>query len=64
MLNRAESAGLLTTELRPGVSGPGRKYLILTDQGHEVLDTQRQDWGDFTRVIASYLANPTGRVIS
>ena len=55
LLSRHEQAGLVTTEWRPGTTGPGRKYFTLTDAGRSALDRQREDWARFSRLVAEHL---------
>jgi PadR family transcriptional regulator PadR len=55
LLTRYETAGLVVTEWRPGVAGPGRKYFALTDLGRAELERLRTDWERFTTVSNNYL---------
>jgi PadR family transcriptional regulator PadR len=56
LLNRLESAGLVTAQWRAGDGGPGRKYYLLTDDGrHELQDTATQ-WCHFTEVTGAMIA--------
>ena len=55
LLSRFENAGLITTEWRPGESGPGRKFFALTDTGRQSLTRQRDEWARFTGVVTDHL---------
>lgn len=55
LLKRFEASGRVEIEWRPGESGPGRKYYLLTDQGRQALDNLTQQWQDFHGVIDGIL---------
>ena len=55
LLTRAEGAGLITTEWRPGQAGPGRKYFSLTKMGHTILRENTRDWERFSQIVNTYL---------
>lgn len=57
LLTRYETAGLVTTEWRPGDGGPGRKYFALTDQGRLEVSRLSADWLRFAGITTHYL-NP------
>ncbi|QLD11227.1 PadR family transcriptional regulator [Microbacterium oleivorans] len=55
LLTRHESAGLVTTEWRPGEGGPGRKYFALTPHGHAELDRLSGDWRSFATTVDTFI---------
>ncbi len=55
LLTRYETAGLVTTEWKPGDGGPGRKYFALTDQGRAELSRLSADWLRFADTSTQYL---------
>ncbi len=57
LLSRFESAGLITTEWRPGEAGPGRKFFALTEAGHATLVRQREQWARFAEVVTDHVTN-------
>lgn len=59
LLSRLETAGLITTEWRPGEAGPGRKFFALTDTGRATLARQRDEWTRFAGIVTDHLT--TGR---
>jgi PadR family transcriptional regulator PadR len=56
LLNRLESAGLVTTQWRAGDGGPGRKYYLLTDDGQTQLQRTAAQWSRFTEVTGAIIA--------
>lgn len=66
LLSRYESAGLVSTEWRPGGAGPGRKYFALTSVGQSELQRLSGDWARFTYISNSYLGTlvPSGEIIA
>ena len=56
LLNRLESAELVTVEWRAGDGGPGRKYYLLTDEGHRELQSTAEQWSRFTEVTRGFVA--------
>lgn len=59
VLNRLESATLLTSTWREGVGGPGRKFFTVTAQGRAHLAERATAWHTFTERTAGLL--PTER---
>lgn len=59
LLTRLEQAGLVTTQWRPGVGGPGRKYFALTADGHADLARRGAAWGRFARLTSEIVDAPT-----
>ncbi|WP_081844621.1 PadR family transcriptional regulator [Cellulomonas sp. URHE0023] len=57
LLSRLEQADLVSTEWRPGVGGPGRKYFALTTTGHDELRRLRPAWAAFTHVTAQIVGD-------
>jgi len=63
LLNRLETAGLVTAQWRAGDGGPGRKYYLLTDDGRQELQNTATQWSRFTEVTGAMIAerqNPAG----
>lgn len=67
LLARFETAGLVAVDWRAGDGGPGRKYYVLTDEGHRVRREQAARWAGFARLTADLVTseprpteNPTG----
>jgi PadR family transcriptional regulator PadR len=56
LLNRLESAELVTVQWRAGDGGPGRKYYLLTDEGHRELQSTARLWSLFTEVTGGFIA--------
>jgi PadR family transcriptional regulator PadR len=50
-LNQLEDAGLVSTEWRPGVGGPGRKFYRLTDAGWSAFAQQAAAWHEFAAAV-------------
>ena len=59
LLTRLEQAGLVTTQWRPGVGGPGRKYFALTPDGRADLARRGAAWGDFASLTSAIVDTPT-----
>lgn len=57
LLTRYETAGLVTTEWRPGKAGPGRKYFALTELGATELERLRHEWERFSAISNNYLGS-------
>jgi PadR family transcriptional regulator PadR len=55
LLNRLETAGLVTVEWRAGDGGPGRKYYLLTDEGHRELHSTAGQWSLFTDLTRGFI---------
>ncbi|MBO3084600.1 PadR family transcriptional regulator [Cellulomonas fengjieae] len=53
LLARLEQADLVTTQWRPGVGGPGRKYFALTATGRAELARRGSAWRDFAELTAA-----------
>lgn len=62
LLNRLESAGLVIAQWRAGDGGPGRKYYVLTDAGHQELQGTAAQWSDFIEVTEGIIAGRRGIV--
>ena len=56
LLNRLETAGLVTAQWRAGDGGPGRKYYLLTDDGRQELQNTATQWSRFTEVTGAMVA--------
>jgi PadR family transcriptional regulator, regulatory protein PadR len=56
LLNRLESAGLVTAQWRAGDGGPGRKYYLLTDDGRRELQGTATQWSHFIEVTEGIIA--------
>jgi PadR family transcriptional regulator, regulatory protein PadR len=56
LLNRLEAAGLVTAQWRAGDGGPGRKYYLLTDEGHRELERTATRWSRFTAATGAMIA--------
>jgi PadR family transcriptional regulator, regulatory protein PadR len=56
LLNRLENAELVTVQWRAGDGGPGRKYYLLTDEGHQELQGTAEQWSRFTEVTRGFVA--------
>ncbi|MCB0918810.1 MAG: PadR family transcriptional regulator [Actinobacteria bacterium] len=56
-LARLEKAELITSQWRPGVSGPGRKYYRLTGQGRQALAAHSQSWREFAANVQELLSS-------
>jgi PadR family transcriptional regulator, regulatory protein PadR len=54
-LRRLFAQGLLTSYVVPSEEGPHRKYYGLTPIGGKALNTQRNDWFDFSNTVAQIL---------
>lgn len=57
LLKRFEDAGRVQIEWRAGDGGPGRKYYMLTDDGHAALQDLSSRWRAFTQTTQNIL-NP------
>jgi PadR family transcriptional regulator, regulatory protein PadR len=56
LLNRLESAGLVTAQWRAGDGGPGRKYYLLTADGHQQLQDTAAQWSAFIEMTEGIIA--------
>ena len=52
-LTRLEDNGHVTTEWRPGPSGPNRKYYAITTSGRQWLDEKTDEWHAFTEAVTA-----------
>jgi PadR family transcriptional regulator PadR len=59
LLTRLEQAGLVTTQWRPGVSGPGRKYFALTAEGRADLAQRGAAWRQFAGLTSAIVDAPS-----
>lgn len=57
-LRRLYGAGALTSYVEPSDEGPHRKYYGITDRGRELLDGERADWLEFSRILTTLLGRP------
>lgn len=55
LLARCESAGLVTTQWRPGDGGPGRKYFALTPHGQAELVRLSEEWQRFVATVNTFI---------
>ncbi len=62
LLNRLESAELVTVQWRAGDGGPGRKYYLLTDEGHRELHGTADRWSLFTELTRDFIAGSDNAV--
>jgi PadR family transcriptional regulator PadR len=62
LLNRLESAGLVIAQWRAGDGGPGRKYYVLTEAGHQELQGTAAQWSGFVEVTGAIIAGRRGGV--
>lgn len=58
VLNRLESAELLTSSWREGVGGPGRKFFTITAAGRAHIDERATAWRTFSQQVDDLLPNP------
>lgn len=54
-LNRLEADGLVSSEWREGVAGPGKKFYSLTLEGQHRLQESARDWTRFAVLIKDLL---------
>lgn len=52
VLSRHEAAGYVTTQWRPGVNGPGRKYFMITPLGQLALGEMRAEADRIAATVA------------
>lgn len=57
LLGRLQKAGLVSTEFRPGVAGPPRRYYAITRAGRTALDEGRLMWADTSAAVNVLLQN-------
>jgi PadR family transcriptional regulator PadR len=58
LLVRLEQADLVTTQWRPGVGGPGRKYFALTPAGRAELARRGSAWRAFADLTVEIVDAP------
>lgn len=58
LLARLEQADLVTTQWRPGVGGPGRKYFALTTVGRAELARRGRAWRAFADLTVAIVDPP------
>ncbi len=51
LLTRLKNAGLLNYRWVESVSGPPRKYFVLTDQGNQAFEILLKTWSDMTGAV-------------
>jgi len=54
LLARLERRRLVATEWRPGDGGPGRKYFVLTEDGHAHAARLCEAWARFTGTAGAF----------
>jgi PadR family transcriptional regulator PadR len=60
LLSRFERDGLVTVDWRAGEGGPGRKYYLITDRGHDELRVEGERWARFAALTRAHVAPPGG----
>ncbi|MBR6959123.1 MAG: PadR family transcriptional regulator [Clostridiales bacterium] len=55
LLRKLASTGEVTTYLKESTGGPPRKYYSLTDKGRQRLETDRQEWKEFTALVSGII---------
>lgn len=55
VLRSLESVGLLSSEVEPSVSGPPRRYYVITKTGRETLVTWRRIWSETRNLVEAVL---------
>lgn len=60
VLRRLADSGLVTTDWRPGASGPGRKYYALSPTGIALLERQSALWLTFDDAVRTVLDSTGG----
>ncbi|MFC6182128.1 PadR family transcriptional regulator [Lactiplantibacillus daowaiensis] len=55
LLVKLEKNGDLSSQVRPSLDGPDRKYYTLTAQGQQTLHTFNQDWHDLNQHVETIL---------
>jgi PadR family transcriptional regulator, regulatory protein PadR len=55
VLRSLESTGLLSSEVEPSVSGPPRRYYLITDPGRETLAKWREIWAQTRDLVDGVL---------
>jgi len=59
VLRSLEKSGLLQSQVEPSVSGPPRRYYIITAFGHEMLQQWTEIWSETTIFVNSMLEGVT-----
>ena len=55
LLRKLASTGEVSTYLKESSGGPPRKYYSLTDKGRQRLETDRQEWKEFTALVSGII---------
>ena len=55
-LRRLFSAGMLTSYVVPSDEGPHRKYYGINNEGRVMLETQRNEWHEFSGAMTALLS--------
>ena len=55
LLRKLASTGEVSTYLKESTGGPPRKYYSLTDKGRQRLETDRQEWKEFTALVSGII---------
>ena len=58
VLRSLESSGLLESRVEPSVSGPPRRYYVLTEAGREALDRWTRIWRRTRTFVDGTLKGP------
>lgn len=59
LLTRLKNAGLLNYRWVESVSGPPRKYFVMTDAGKEAFSVLLQTWNDMANAVSLLTQPPT-----
>lgn len=59
LLTRLKNAGLLSYRWVESVSGPPRKYFVMTDAGKEAFSVLLQTWNDMANAVSLLTQPPT-----
>ncbi len=57
LLTRLKNAGLLNYRWVESVSGPPRKYFVLTEDGHKAYDVLLKTWNEMTGAVNQLTQN-------
>ena len=60
VLRQLESAGLLSSEVEPSVSGPPRRYYSVTEEGKRALELWRAAWSRTREFVDAVLEGHRG----
>jgi len=55
LMRRMQGEGLVSTYLMESATGAPRKYYTITEQGHRILSSQREEWRDFQNSVENIL---------